>query len=182
MGCSRTITSTIQKGRSLGIEQPFILGGGGKPWEIAMRRGALIGLVGGLFAGPTMLLWLLLYSFVRPNRDLGSTAILGPFMGGIESTVLGTVFGAVAGAVCGLLGIHFKGLRRCILFAAILMAVVGTLEAFGDYSTNPERFAAWAAMIIGMDVACPIMAGIAAGALIGWRADGHHQLDHQHFS
>jgi hypothetical protein len=142
-----------------------------KRWIVALRRGATIGLLSGLLTGPTMLLWMLLYSFVRPNRDLGSTAILAPFMGGVESTVLGIVLGAVAGGVTGLLGIGLTGLRRCILFAAILMTVVGTLEAFGDYSTNPERFAAWTAMIIGMDVACPIVAGIVAGSLIGRRAN-----------
>jgi hypothetical protein len=130
-----------------------------------MRRGALIGLVSGLLTGPTMLIWLFVYSFVRPDA-LSSTAVLGPIMGGVQSTILGVILGAVAGAVIGLFGIRLSGLQRCVPFGVILMSVIGTYEAFGDYSNSPERFAAWVAMIIGMDVACPIVAGMVAEALV----------------
>ena len=46
-----------------------------------MRRGAIIGLVGGLLTGLTMLSWLFIYSVVWPNPPLGSTAVLGLFDG-----------------------------------------------------------------------------------------------------
>ena len=85
-----------------------------------LRRGAIIGLVDGLLTGPTMLVWLLVFSVVRPDKHLGSTAVLGPFMGGIQSTVFGVVFGALAGAIA-LLGIRLIGLRRCVVFGVILM-------------------------------------------------------------
>jgi hypothetical protein len=146
----------------------------GKRWGIAMWRGALIGLLSGLLTGPTMLLWLLLYSFIMPNRALGSTAILGPIVGGVMSTIFGVVLGTVAAAVGGLLGLRLTGLRKCVLFAAILMTVIGAFEAFLDYSNSPERFAEWAAMATGMDVACPILAGIGAGALIGKWSEGRN--------
>ena len=57
-------------------------------------------------------------------------------------------------------------------FGVILMAVIGTYEAFGHHSNSPERFAAWVTMIIGMDVACPIVAGMAAGALVAKLSEG----------
>jgi hypothetical protein len=145
-----------------------------KRWGVATRRGALIGLVSGVLTGPTMLLWLLLYSFVTPNKDLGSTAVLGPLAGGVQSTIFGVVLGAVAGAVLGVLAIRLTGLLRNVSFATILMTIIGIFEAYGDYSNSPERFAACAPMIVGMDVACPILAGLAAGALIGKRSEGRN--------
>ena len=131
-----------------------------------IRRGDLIGLVGGLLTGPVMLAWLFLYSAVTPNRDLGSTAALGPFIGGFESTLLGVILGGVIGAVASLMRIELSSLSRCALFGAFVMGSIGILLALGDYFGSPERFAAWGAMIVGMDVACPLVAGIAGGSLV----------------
>jgi hypothetical protein len=61
--------------------------------------------------------------------------------------------------------IELIGVRRCAAFGAILMGSIGTWLVFGDYFGNPERFTAWATMIVGMDLPCPILAGIAGGAL-----------------
>ena len=133
----------------------------------AIRTGGLIGLVSGLLTGPIMLLWLVIYSLLRPNDDLGSTAALGPFSGGITSTILGCVPGVVAAAFVGLAGRQLSGLRRSVLFGAILMAVVGTLQALLDHLGSPERLAAWLTLIAGMDVAAPIVAGIVGGAIVG---------------
>jgi hypothetical protein len=131
-----------------------------------MRRGAWIGLVGGLLTGPMMLVWLLLYSAMRPNDHLGSTAALGPFMGGIVSTILGAVFGAVGGLALGMNRVESANRRRCVLFGAVLMGLIGTLESLSDITGSPERFKSWPVMLLGMDLLCPILAGIAAGALI----------------
>jgi len=119
-----------------------------------------------------MLVWLFVYSAMRPDKPLGSTAVLGPFMGGIQSTVFGVVFGAIAGSVAGLLGNPLIGLRRCVVFGVILMGINGSLMVFGDYYGNPERFAAWTTMIVGMDVASPVLAGIVAGALVAKLSKG----------
>ncbi|HEV8002921.1 MAG TPA: hypothetical protein VGP63_23755 [Planctomycetaceae bacterium] len=140
----------------------------GKRWGIALRRGTAIGLFSGMLTGPIMLVWLLAYSFARPNPALGSTAILGPISGGIATSILGLMLGAVAGAVVGLFGIQLAG-RRCVLFGVILMAIIGILEAFIDCANSPERFAAWFAMVIGMDLVCPILAGAAIGRLYASR-------------
>jgi hypothetical protein len=132
-----------------------------------LLRGLLIGVLGGIFTGPTMFIWLMVYSVVRPEKHLGSTAVLGPITGGLASSILGIVLGAVAGAVVGLIGVRLTGLRRCVLFGLILMAFIGTLGAFIDYFSSPQRFAVWFAAVIGMDVVCPILAGIVGGALVG---------------
>jgi len=113
-----------------------------------------------------MLVWLLLYSAMRPNDHLGSTAALGPFMGGIVSTIFGAVFGAVGGGALGMNRVESANRRRCVLFGAVLMGLIGALGALNDFVGSPERFKTWAVMVLGMDVLCPILAGIAAGALI----------------
>jgi hypothetical protein len=64
--------------------------------------------------------------------------------------------------------IELIGLRRCAAFGAILMGSIGTWLVCGDYFGNSERFTASAIMIVGMDVPCPILAGIAGGALAVW--------------
>ncbi len=127
---------------------------------------ALIGLVGGLLTGPAMFLWLLIYS-ATSRHDLGSTAVLGPLVGGISGTGLGVTLGAVAGAICGFFGIPFRDRRRCLLFAVALMGFVGFLTALGDYLQNPYRFGTWPLMILGMDMISPVLAGLAAGSLVG---------------
>src|SRR5579862_3137214 len=131
-----------------------------------MRRGALIGLVAGLLTGPMMLIWLLLYSAVRPNEHLGSTAALGPVLGGVVSTILGAVVGAVAGGALGMNRVESANRQRCILFGAILMGLIGASGALIDITGTPERFKSWPVMLLGMDLLCPILAGIAAGALV----------------
>jgi hypothetical protein len=52
------------------------------------------------------------------------------------------------------------------------MGINGALMALGDYSGNPERFAAWTMMIVGMDVPSPILAGMAGGALVAILSKG----------
>jgi hypothetical protein len=123
-----------------------------------MRRGAIIGLVGGLFTGPTMLIWLIVYSFVWPEPALGSTAVLGPFMGAIRSTIFGVIVGGAAGAIAAWLGAKLVGMRQCVAFGAIVMALCGALMALLDGS--------WTTMTVGLDLCSPILAGIAAGALV----------------
>lgn len=131
-----------------------------------MRRGALIGSVSGLLTGPAMLIWLVVYSFVSPGEHLGSTAILGPLMGGVQSTILGALLGAAVGAVVHRVGAGLTSVQSCIAFGAILMGSIGILLAFWDYSANPDRFAAWPTMILGMDVAAPLLAGLLVGLLV----------------
>jgi hypothetical protein len=46
------------------------------------------------------------------------------------------------------------------------MGFIGTLWTFVIYSERPERFVASATMIIGIGVPSPILAGMAAGALV----------------
>lgn len=113
-----------------------------------------------------MLVGLLLYSAVRPNEHLGSTAALGPFMGGIVSTILGAIFGAVGGLALGMNRVESANRRRCILFGAVLMGLIGALGVLNDIAGSPERFKKWPVMLLGMDLLCPILAGIAAGALV----------------
>jgi hypothetical protein len=138
-----------------------------------LRRGALIGLVGGLLTGPTMLVWLLVYTALVPDgKSMGPTLILGPIVGGAPATAFGIVLGTIAGAVAGLNGIRLESLRRCVLFGVTLMGFTGTLWTFVIYSESPERFAASATMIIGMGVACPLLAGMAAGALVAMLSKG----------
>jgi hypothetical protein len=123
-----------------------------------MRRGAIIGLVSGLLTGPTMLIWLFIYSVVWPNPLLGSTAVLGPVLGAVQSTIFGVIVGGTAGAIAVWLGAKLVGMRRCAAFGAILMAACGALMSLGD--------AAWTPLTVGLDLLSPILAGIAAGALV----------------
>jgi hypothetical protein len=98
---------------------------------MAMRKGALIGLLSGLLSGAAMLLWLVVYSFVRPTAALGSTAILGPVMGGVQSTVLGILLGAGGGGLCGLFQVRLAGPMRAAVFGAIVMGIAGIVETIG---------------------------------------------------
>jgi hypothetical protein len=130
------------------------------------RRGGLIGLVSGLLAGPIMFLWLAIYMLVVTD-DLGSTAVLGPFSGGIQSTILGCILGPIAAAFVGLTGRQLTGTRRCLLFGVLLMGAAGGLEALSDYVGSPDRFVTRLTLIIGLDIVSPVMAGLAGGALVG---------------
>ena len=123
-------------------------------------------MVSGLLTGPTMLVWLLIYS-AASSHDLGSTAVLGPVSGGFSSTILGLVLGAVAGAICGFVGIPLRGRRQCLLFAVTLMGFIGAVMAVADYVQNAYRFVVWTLMIVGMDGVSPVLAGLATGALFG---------------
>jgi hypothetical protein len=132
-----------------------------------LGRGALIGLIGGLLTGPTMLVWLLIYAALLPDgKSMGPTLVLGPIVGGAPATAFGIVLGTIAGAVAGLNRARLEGLRACVLFGVILMGFIGTLWTFVMYSESAERFVASATMIIGMGVPSPILAGMAAGALV----------------
>jgi hypothetical protein len=129
-----------------------------------MRRGAIIGLVSGSLTGPTMLMWLFIYSVVWPNPPLGSTAVLGPLMGAIQSTIFGVIAGGAGGAIAAWLGAKLVGMRRCVAFGAILMAICGALMALLD--------ASWTTMTVGLDLLSPILAGVAAGALVAKLSKG----------
>jgi hypothetical protein len=130
-------------------------------WVWSTGMGALIGLTSGLLTGPAMLIWQFIYS----SSKAGSSSIFEPLIGGIISTNSGLVIGGVAGALVGLCGIRLTGPRRCISFGPILMAVIATAWVILGYRLAIAP--ALTTATISMYVVCPILAGIASGALIG---------------
>jgi hypothetical protein len=129
-------------------------------------RGALIGLIGGILTGAAELLCLVLYSVARPEDRLGSTAALGPIMGGFLSTVLGVVLGAVFGAIAEGAGLAVRGVPRCALFGVILFGIVGGFIGLAQLN-DPDRPAAATAVVVAAIVASSLVGGLLAGALVG---------------
>ena len=123
--------------------------------------GLLIGLVSGLLTGLAMLISLLIYSaLVHDEKSMGPTLVLGPIVGGVPATLFGIILGAIAGAVAGASAFRVESRRRCVVFGMTLVGVFGALWTSCMYFENAERFAASAAIFIGMGVPSPIPAGM----------------------
>lgn len=135
-------------------------------------RGALIGLLGGLFTAVAMLLFLFVYSAIQPEAHIGSTAVLAPLSGGIWYTVLGLILGAVGGAVAESVGFTARGPLRCGFFGAILMGAIGLLSLLNSYYASPERFARSPMLVVGLCVVCAILGGAGSGAIVGMFSRG----------
>jgi hypothetical protein len=97
---------------------------------------------------------------------LGSTAVLGPIMGGFFATVLGVVLGAVFGAIAERAGLAVRGMARCALFGVILFGIIGGFIGLAQLN-DPDRPAAATAVIVGAIVASSLVGGLLAGALVG---------------
>ena len=130
-------------------------------------NGALIGFFGGLLTGPLMLVWLIGSSFISSDIYMGSTAVLGPFMWGIEATILGLLVGTLVGAVLGVRGVQFRTRRSWAKFGAAVMGSVGILIAALTSAQGSGSFK-WATLLmIGMFVFAPALAGGTVGYVAG---------------
>lgn len=130
-------------------------------------RGSVIGLLSGLFTAVAMLLFLFVYSAVRPDAHIGSTAVLAPLSGGVWYTVLGHLLGAIGGTLAGLTGFLIKGPLRCALFGGTLMGAIGLISLLASYYENPERFSRDPMLMVGLCVVSGILGGVCGGAIVG---------------
>ncbi len=130
-------------------------------------RGAIIGLLGGIFTGAAMLLFLILYSIVLPAEHLGSTAALAPFVGGIGATVYGVALGAVLGWLAERKGFEVRGMPRCLLFGMALMGAIGLLWFASQVLGTPERALAHLIPTVGLTVVSNVVGGSVGGILVG---------------
>lgn len=135
-------------------------------------RGSLIGLLGGVFTGVVMFLYLFAFiPVVWPAKHIGSTAILAPLMGGFCSMIFGVIVGTIAGLAAGLMGFSIKGPLRCSLFGLVVMGAIGLLDLLDLFYENPDRFSGLNVLMIGLSV---ILGGAGAGAFVGIFSRGRH--------
>jgi hypothetical protein len=139
----------------------------GKRWFFAARRGALIGLVGGLFSGPMILAWLLIECSLRTYSPKGGSLFFVPFLGGACLSLVGVGLGACAGGIIGATGIRLGNVRTCALFGMSLLGFMGTLWVSVLYLSGPPDVKYSASLLIGELIGAPLFAGAAGGALVG---------------
>jgi hypothetical protein len=133
---------------------------------VVVRRGAFIGLLGGLFTGPMILLLMLIDSTVRPGQRSGEELVFLPIGMGVIYAIHGAGLGAAGGACVR--ANRLQSRRRCIVSGMIVMGFVGVVMAFLDFDSylrfgNLERLSPL--LIVVQDLVIPILAGIAGGGL-----------------
>ena len=113
-----------------------------------------------------MIGFLFVFSAVS-SRQLGSMTVLALFVPGLLSLVLGGIVGRLAGGLIRRLGLRVDGPLAGACFGGGLMAIVGLFVTLADLAIGGDAFAEWLALYLGLDLASPIVAGIAGGALVG---------------
>jgi hypothetical protein len=128
--------------------------------------GQATGLLSGILTIPAMIGFLFVFSAVS-SRPLGSMAVLALFVPGLLSLVLGGIVGGLVGGLIRRLGVRVDGPLVGACFGGCLMAIVGLFVTLADLAIGGDAFAEWLALYLGLDLASPIVAGIAGGALVG---------------
>ena len=139
----------------------------GKGWLFAAQKGALIGLVGGLLSGPLILAWLLIECSLKIYSPAGGSLFFVPFLGAGSLTLVGVSLGACAGGIIGASGIRLRNVRASTLFGMALLGGIGTLWVSHIYLSAPPDVKYSASLLIGELIVAPLVAGAAAGALVG---------------
>ena len=127
---------------------------------------ALIGLLAGIPFGVFVLLWIALYSVIRPDMHQSSTSALAIF-GCIPLSIYGAIAGAVAGAIAGACGYEIRNASRGAFFGLILMGLLGIPELISGFAVNPERVSANLGLLVGMTIVSSCLSGAVAGAVVG---------------
>jgi hypothetical protein len=136
-------------------------------WWVPALNAALIGLVGGLLSAPMILAWMLIEFLLKTYTPKGGSFFFVRFLGGACLTVVGTGLGACVGGIIGAKGVRLRSTLASTLFGMVLFGLIGTLWASRVYLSAPPDVKFSDALLIGELIVAPLMAGTAAGALVG---------------